>query len=175
MNYYEKNGHTAFKSDSGTEYYLPESAAFENVPHFKLTHRQGTNDCRCFYECDEPNPKGERLVVELGFCENFGEKNSLARIWFKNGRKDHVMESWWSFNTEVRDEHGCFGRYNPTELALEVKLDKGRVGRRYVTDFDWILDANEQNALLLFEEAYRRFMAMEPIHMAPSDYYELAS
>ena len=150
MEYYEKNGHTAFRSNSGTEYYLPESAALE-IPHFKLTSKNGTNDCRCVYECDNLNGKGERLVVELGFRENFAKDLLMPKEWKKRGYVDHELESWWQFNTYVYDEkNNCHGRYNPM-----VKV--GRFGRD-VVDFTLAGEATHENALRIFGECYKRFM-----------------
>ena len=173
VKYYEKNGHTAFRSNSGKEYFLPEPAAFEDIPHFKLTHKQGTNDCLCFYECDELNRKGERIVVELSFCQNFDGKSGLPKAWYKSGMVDHIFESYWVLNTYVYDEKGrCYGAYNPTEMTYRSKPDnEGHVSVRPVIDFDWKLDATRENALALFAEAYRRFMACEPRRVVGDEYF----
>ena len=62
-----------------------KSAAFENIPHFTLTHKQGVNDCYCFYECDNLNAAGERLVIDLGCCE---VDSKWAKDCVKNGKLD---------------------------------------------------------------------------------------
>ena len=148
----------------------PHSAVVEGIPHFALTSRNGTNDCRCIYECDELNARGERLVVELSDC---GWVGNMTREWFRRGRTDHLLEHYWGFNTYVYDKRGnCFGRYNPTEMTYRGKPDaEGNVSVRPVIDFDWKLDATRENALALFAEAYRRFMAYEPRRVVGDEYF----
>ena len=93
----------------------PKSAAFDGIPHFELVRRRGTNDCRCLYECDEINPKGEHLLVELTYAGWLG--SDIARVWHKMGYTDNVLEDWWSLNTYAYDESGkCRGGYNPMEI-----------------------------------------------------------
>lgn len=146
----------------------PHSAAIEGIPHFTLTRRHGTNDCRCIYECDELNARGERLVVELLDC---GWVGNMAREWFRRGRTDHLLEHYWGFNTYVYEGSGCYGRYNPTEMTYKSKPDtEGHVSVRPVIDFEWMLDATRDNALALFAETYRRFMACESRKVVGDEY-----
>lgn len=149
----------------------PQSAAFENVPHFTLASMHGTNDCRCFYECDERNGEGERLVVELSHCGWAG--GDMARRRFKEGRTDHLIEFWWGFSTYVYDQQGnCWGRYNPIEMTYKSAPDsEGNVRVLPVIDYEWHLDATKENALRLFEEAYRRFMTCEPRKVVGEEYF----
>lgn len=128
----------------------PHSAVIEDIPHFHITSRHGTNDCRCYYECDEQNEKGETLLVELGYCYDSGYYKSLPKAWKRLGYTDRVVETYWHFDTYVRDEHGqCYRRYDPT-------VKPGGAG--LVIDFDWHLDATPENALRIFAECYDRFV-----------------
>ena len=129
----------------------PHSAIVDEIPHFSLKSVYGTNDCRCFYECDELNGKGERLIVEFTYCYDSGYYKSLPKEWKRLGYTDRVVETYWHFDTYVYDQDGmCRRAYDPS-------VKPGGAG--YVVDFDWHLDATPENARKLFAECYRRFMS----------------
>lgn len=103
---------------------------------------------RTLYSFTEPNAKGERIQFELTACHNPGDKNSLPYLWKKHKFIDRVLETWWNLQVYVTNENGCFGRYNPT-----VKLSED--GKRQVINFDWMLEATEENKQKLIDEVYR--------------------
>lgn len=110
---------------------------------------------RWFYYFEDKNRKGERLVIEVVKCEveNPNDKNCLPYLWEKNGFIDRILTSYWSIQTFVHDtEENCFGAYDPT-----IKPSKD--GKRSVINFDWMLEATEENLNLILEEVYNRFMA----------------
>ena len=148
----------------------PKSAAFDGIPHFKLVRRRGTNDCRCLYECDEINPAGEHLLVELTYAGWLGSDTS--RMWHKLGYTDHVLGDWWSLNAYAYDERGkCRGRYNPMEMTYLSGPDiEGYTSVSPVLDFAWVREATEENALALFAETYRRFLSGEPRKVVGEEY-----
>lgn len=128
----------------------PHSAIVEDIPHFSLDGVYGMNDCRCYYACDSKNAKGETLRVELSYCYDSGYHKSLPKLWKRHGYTDRVIETYWHFDTYVRDSDGtCRRGYDPS-------IKPGGAG--WVVDFDWHLDATPENARKLFAECYRRFM-----------------
>lgn len=109
---------------------------------------------RWFYYFEDKNRKGERLTIEVVKCEveNPNDKNCLPYLWKKNGFIDRILTSYWSIQTFVHDtEENCFEAYNPT-----IKLSKDK--KRFVINFDWMLEATEENLNLILEEVYNRFM-----------------
>lgn len=107
---------------------------------------------RTYYEFTDPNAKGEKIAFEFIKCENPGGKNSLPYLWNKNGYIDRILETYWSVNTYVTDANGCWRRYNPTERISDD-------GKRLVLDFDWVLEATEENKQKIINEIYRRATA----------------
>lgn len=107
---------------------------------------------RTYHEFKEPNAKGEKIAFEFVKCENPGGKNSLPYLWKKNGYIDRILETYWSVDTYATDASGCWGRYNPTE---KISND----GKRLVLDFDWVLEATEENKQKIIDEIYRRATA----------------
>ena len=113
-----------------------------------------TVECNAFYNYRSKNAKGERLVVEIGYCENHGKgKSDLPWLWFKKGRTKEFMPEWWNVSTYVYDkDNRCYGGYNPTE-KFDYNLKRG------VINFDWHLSATEDNFKKLLEEVLRLFNA----------------
>lgn len=110
---------------------------------------------RWYYYFEDKNGKGERLTIEVIKCEveNPNDKNCLLYLWKKNGFIDRILTSYWSIQTFVHDTEGnCFGLYNPT-------VKRSEDGKRSVINFDWMLEATEENLNLLLEEVYNRFMS----------------
>lgn len=109
-------------------------------------------DARWFYRFIDTNSKGESLVIELSLCEDWKEsKNSLPKLWNKNGYINRVLETYWHISTYVRDTEGnCYGRYNPQEKLSEDK-------KRMVINFDWMFEATEENREKLINEVYSLF------------------
>lgn len=98
------------------------------------------------------NAKGETLIVDVGYCSNFGKgKFDLPWSWYKSGKTAEFMPEYWGLNTYVTDKDGqCWGGYNPTVKPSEDQ-------KRQVIDFDWHFSATEENFKKLLEEVLRRF------------------
>lgn len=113
------------------------------------------------YTFTEPNDKGEKVVVDIVECENFGGNKSLPYLWKKHGYIDRVLETYLSVKVYVYDTDGnCYGRYNPQEKLHIEKDNKGKIiVMRPVFDFDWMFEATEENKKKILDEVYRRATA----------------
>ena len=108
-------------------------------------------ETRWFYTFTEPNAKGEKLVIELCKCANWGGNNALPVLWKKKDFIDRVLETYWSIQTYVTDTEGCcYGMYNPQEKLRED-------GKGMVINFDWMFEATEENKQKLIDEVFRLF------------------
>lgn len=106
---------------------------------------------RWFYRFTEPNEKGEKLIIELCKCTNSGGNNALPVLWKKHGYTDGVLETYWSISTFVTDTEGnCYGMYNSQHKLRED-------GKGMVINFDWMLEATEENKEKLINEVFRIF------------------
>lgn len=106
-------------------------------------------ESRGFYSFMEKNNKGELLTIEFTKCEDNDMKNSLSKLWHKKGYTDTILNSYWCVNTYVIDSEGSsYGRYNPTVKKYEI-------------DFDWTLEATEENKEILLNEIYNRFITAQ--------------
>lgn len=112
-------------------------------------------ETRWFYNFTEPNAKGETLTIELNRCDDPDCKNSIPKLWKEYGYTDKVLESYWSIRTYVRDTEGdCYGRYNP-QIKMELNPETGN--SHSVINFEWTLEATEENKQKLLDEVYRLF------------------
>lgn len=110
---------------------------------------------RTVYTFAEQNRNGERLQVELVEVRpDNRSKSSLPNLWQKAGRTKKRLESYFSVATYVTDAEGlCWGRYNP-----QTKMEAVNGTPRSVINFDWMLEATEQNRERLLRECYNRFI-----------------
>jgi hypothetical protein len=116
----------------------------------KATYREKGNG---FYEVNERNDKGERLVFSIDGCTNPGGKNSLPYLWYKAGYTSKILETYLVLDTYVHDTEGaCFRAYDPT---VKVSDD----GKRLVINFDWMLEDTEENRQKLINEMLKMFMS----------------
>lgn len=105
---------------------------------------------RWFYEYEEPTRNGERLEVDFTLCSASEGSISLPKMWHKKGYTETVLESWWYVQVYATDQNGiCRGKYNPTAKLAES-------GTRYVHDFDWTLEATDENREKILREIERR-------------------
>lgn len=75
-------------------------------------------------------------------------KHSLPAMWKRKGFIDKEPETWWGVQTYVTDRQGrCSGKYNPT--TKDGKLN-----------FEWLLEATEENQQKIIDEIYRRANAI---------------
>lgn len=104
-----------------------------------------------WFTFNEKNKKGEELTIELTLCTDSDSKNSLPKLWHKNGYIDRVLDTYWAVSTCVKDSEGrSWGKYNP-----QTKLSED--GGRMVINFDWMMEATEENKEKLIDEVYRIF------------------
>lgn len=93
------------------------------------------------------NYKGEKLSVWIEKCFDNDSEKSLPKIWFRNGRTKKILPTYWNVNTYCYDRKGyCYGFYNP-----QVKPETTTI------NFDWMLEATEENMEILIQEIYKRF------------------
>lgn len=99
---------------------------------------------RIRYSFERKNTKGERIVVELTRI-NCSDHN-LMKLWVQHGYMKQMLLSYWSIDVYVHDRDGyCWGRYNP-----QIRKDTRKI------NFDWILEATEENKEKILEEVRRR-------------------
>ena len=105
-----------------------------------------------YWEYPERNKKGERLVIEVNSCYNVKSPNCLPVLWYKNGWTDRLILNYWSIRHYVYDKDGnCFGKYDFVKKSWD--------GRRYVIDFDWVMENTIENLEKIIAESVRRFNA----------------
>ena len=99
----------------------------------------------------EKNKRCEELTIELTLCTDLDSKNSLPKLWYKNGYTERVLDTYWSVNTYVKDSEGrSWGKYNPQTKRSED-------GKRIIINFDWMMEATEENRNKIINEVYRIF------------------
>jgi hypothetical protein len=121
----------------------------------KATYRETNKNSECvtWYEVNERNGKGERMVFSLVHCDNPGGNNSLPYLWKKEGYIDRILETYVCIETSVYDtEDVCRIDYNP-----QIEWDENK--KRNVINFDWMLEDTEENRQKLIDEALRLFMS----------------
>lgn len=101
---------------------------------------------------NDKNSKGESLLIDFIYCKDDSTyKNSLPKTWHKNGYIDRVLETYWCIDVEVKDSEGrSWRKYEPTTKRSED-------GKRSVINFDWMMEATEENKNKLIDEVYRLF------------------
>lgn len=110
-------------------------------------------DTRWFLRFKEKNTIGESLLIELCLCQDDPNwKNSNPKVWYKNGYTDRVLELYWHVDPEVRDSEGRGWR----KYDIQRKLSDD--GKRMVINFDWMLEATEENKEILINEIYNLFI-----------------
>lgn len=111
-------------------------------------------DARTKFEVTTPNMLGETLTFELIKCTPDNSfKTSLPNLWKKYGYTDKVLDTYYYIDTYVYDSKGnCTGKYNP-----QNKLSDD--GKRYIIDFKYMLEATDENKMILINEVLNRFSA----------------
>lgn len=103
---------------------------------------KGTREFYCF---NDRNSKGERIEVEFVKVEN-DYKEHLINVWYKKGFIKEQLENYWHVTVYAYDKEGtCYGKYNPQILPRGTKIN-----------FDWILEATEENKELILHEIIKR-------------------
>lgn len=123
------------------------------------------------YTFADLNARGEKIQFELSRCGDGLEncKNSLPYLWKKNGYINRVLPNYWCVSVYATENNGnCWGWYNPQTLECE-KLAKSRkiVERRNIINFNYMLEATEENKQKLIDEIYKRaFVTFEKVRKA---------
>ena len=100
---------------------------------------------RTRYTFTEKNGKNESICFDLSRIESDGKKGSLPYLWKKAGYIDRILKSRWILEVFCTEEDGsCWGRYNPQIIPGTNKIN-----------FDWMLEATEENRQKLIDEVYR--------------------
>ena len=86
---------------------------------------------------EERNAKGEAVEVEFGIGRNDRSRRSLAKLWHRNGHTVYVTDG----------DGRCFEAYNPT-------IRRGGYG--LVLDFEWVMEATQENLELISSEIEKR-------------------
>lgn len=98
------------------------------------------------------NKKDERLGIEVNSCYNTENPHSLPVLWHKNGWTKELILNYWHIRHYVYDKDGnCYGKYDYVKNSED--------GKRYVIDFDWVMENTIENLEKLIAESLRRFNA----------------
>lgn len=101
-------------------------------------NQKGTGE---LYHFNDRNSKGERIEVEFTKIEGH-----FINLWYKKGFIKEPLENYWNIMVYVYDKEGnCYGRYNPQILPHGTKIN-----------FDWVLEATEENKDLILHEIIKR-------------------
>lgn len=102
---------------------------------------------RDFYTFTERNSKGELIEFEISkIIPDNKCKNSIPNLWYKYGMTKSVLPSYWSLHTYISKTidgcETCKMIYNPTVTGHKL-------------NFEWVLEATEENKQKLIDEVYR--------------------
>lgn len=111
------------------------------------------------YKYEDVNSLGETLEVDITLCTDPGGKKSLPALWQKAGHTSKRLLTWWSVSVMVTSPDGaCRRDYNP-QTVIKEKIHKGKVvGCQPIINFEWLLEATEENKTKLLQEVERRFL-----------------
>lgn len=109
-----------------------------------VTKTENPADTRTLYHV------GDNFIVEATrVTADLSRKNSLMNIWKESGYIHESLPSYIVISTYYTDGDGnCWGWYNVTEKLSEDK-------KRHVIDFDYLLEATEENERQLVTECIR--------------------
>ena len=107
-----------------------------------------------WYNYNGKNRKGETLVVSLSLVSD----NSIMEVWRRKGNIPKTQMSWWDLNVYVYDKEDCRNRYNP-QTEYHITTHNGNIINTCPRlNFDWVLEANEENKVKLLNEVERLFL-----------------
>ena len=94
---------------------------------------------RWFFEFEEKNKKGEKIICGLALCEC----SKLPKLWKKNGYINRVLENYWDLDIYVTDkDNNYYEKYNPQIRGQKI-------------NFEWMFEATDKNKEKLLNEVYR--------------------
>lgn len=142
---------------------------YERVFKMKTTNYTITADKfvkgRYTIKFTKPNKNGETMIAEISTCSHdLNNKNSLMNLWVKNGWLKKPLKSFWSIDTSVYGNEGCYRKYDPSIIAYQQINRKNNkvLQNRHIINFDYILEATADNMQLLIDEIEKRFYNMAP-------------
>lgn len=101
-------------------------------------NQKGTRE---FYYFNDRNSKGERIEIEFVKIENDNNRH-LINLWYEKGFIKEKLENYWQVAVYVYDKEGnCYRKYNPQILPHGTKIN-----------FDWVLEATEENKERILNE-----------------------
>ena len=113
--------------------------------HEYTIEKMNPKGTREFYHFNDRNSNDERIEIEFTKVEN-DYKGHLLNVWYKEGFIKEKLENYWHVEVYVYDEEGnCYGKYNPQILPHGTKIN-----------FDWILEATEENKEAILNEIIKR-------------------
>lgn len=148
--------------------------------NYNLIIEQRSKNC-ALYTFADLNAKGEKIQFELSRCGDGLEncKNSLPYLWKKNGYINRVLPNYWCVSVYATESNGnCWGWYNPQTLEYTRTIKDGKtlenrhvvnrhVITRHIINFDYMLEATEENKQKLIDEIYKRaFVTFEKVRKA---------
>lgn len=85
-------------------------------------------------------------------------KNDLMYLWVTSGKLPAALPSWWNVSAYAYDDFGrCHGWYNPQAIDYKRTNKRGEITeRRPILNFEWIIEANAQNAKKILNEIEHR-------------------
>lgn len=114
-------------------------------------------DCRVVYTFTSKN--GEPIAIEMCKCTvpERATKSDLMTLWVKNGYLSRRLPSYWSVDVQYETDRGAFIGYNPQIFGYRRFNYKGeQVECHHIINFDWILEATEENRIKLLAEIIKR-------------------
>jgi len=102
------------------------------------------SDCRWLYKFKDKTKEGETLTVEVSIVTNPKVRNSLTELWHKNKYTSKILDNFWFITVFTENESGSYRKYNPIIKEKDNKIN-----------FDWILEATEENLNSILNEIIR--------------------
>lgn len=111
------------------------------------------------YKFEGTNSLGESLEIDITLCTDPGGNKSLPALWHKAGYTSKRLLTWWSVTTYVTSTDGCCRHdYNPQTVIKEKIHNNKAVGCQPIINFEWLLEATEENKKKLLDEVEKRFL-----------------
>lgn len=123
----------------------------------KIVKAYGADNCRRFYE----NVWGD-LVVEVSTITHQHTSGSLMKLWVDNKYLPKFIEKTLCVRVYFEDENGnCIEKFNP---QVKIVIEKYKVSKdtykntvKSMIEFEWVLEATEENEQKLLNEIERRY------------------
>lgn len=111
-------------------------------------------DRRHMVEFTEPNAYGDRLTLDISFCELTYKKGYSGDYWHKEGYIKDRPAAYWHFDDEITQSPEAGGR---SHRSHEVNPTYKPGGGGYVVNFDYIKEATPESLLSTLCEIVNNF------------------